>query len=57
MGTMGIKIVIFTLGSLGSFGVNPRTQPKGNRNMVEYVVVCGGNQRQCFTMLQRVPGC
>ena len=36
MGTMGIKIVIFTLGSLGSFGVNPRTQPKGNRNMLEY---------------------
>ena len=53
MGTMRIKIVIFTV---GSFGLHPRTRPNGKRNYGgiwwRYVVVINGSASSCCNVFQ-----
>jgi hypothetical protein len=53
MGTMRIKIVIFTV---GSFGLHPCTRPNGKRNYGgiwwRYVVVINGSASSCCNVFQ-----
>ena len=53
MGTMGTKIVIFTV---GTFGLHPRARPNGKRNYGGiwwwYVVVINGSASQCCNVFQ-----